>query len=286
MTPPLTLIPGEPAVELPDHLGLPDKDGTMTTNAQEHPQSNLITESLLPRLHELHPDGQFCICCDVGIYWRFTAPVFDGCKGPDWFYVPGVPPMLEGTFRRSYVLWKEAVKPFLVIEYVSGDGSEERDTTPYKGKFWVYEQGISAAYYAIFDGKRRTLEVHRLDAGRYQPVPANAAGRFPIAPLRVELGIWEGTYRNICLPWLRVWDVDTGEMIVIAEQRLEVAEVALDETRRLLDDEVERAARERKAAEEQAQRAARERKVAEARIERLAAQLRSLGIEPEADLPG
>ncbi len=271
MTPPVTLIPGEPAVALPDHKGLPDRDGTMTTNTQEHPQSNIITESLLPRLRERHPDGQFCICCDVGIYWRYTTPVLDGCKGPDWFYVPGVPPMLEGEFRRSYVLWKEAVKPFLVIEYVSGDGSEERDTTPYKGKFWVYEQAIAAAYYIIFDSLRSILEVYRLDAGRYHLVAANAAGRFPIEPLRVEVGIWNGTYRGLSLPWLRVWDSDTGKMISFAEEQLEVVEAALDETRRLLDEEVERAARERKLAEE--------------RIERLVARMRSLGIEPEPNLP-
>ena len=133
------------------------------------------------------------------------------------------------------------------------------------------QRGFSA-YYSIFDGKRSTLEVYRLDAGRYRPVPANAAGRFPIAPLRIELGIHEGTYRGMSLPWLRVWESDTGEMIVIAEERLEVIKEALDETRRLLDEEVERAARQRKAAE--------------GKIERLVARLKSLGVDLEPDEPG
>ena len=50
--------------------------------------------------------------------------------------------------------------PVLMIEFVSGDGREERDTTPNSGKFWVYERGIRAAYYAIYEfapGRRRTV---------------------------------------------------------------------------------------------------------------------------------
>ena len=81
-----------------------------------------------------------------------------GSEAPDWFLVLDVPPLLDGRFRRSYVLWQESVHPLLVIEYVSGDGSEERDTTPYKGKFWVYEQAIAAPYYAIFEPTKATVD--------------------------------------------------------------------------------------------------------------------------------
>src|SRR5262249_31738081 len=80
----------------PDHTQLPCEDGSFVNNFQEHPQSNLLTECLTPRLEELHPDGLYCIGCDSGIYWRHTEPPLDGCKAPDWFYVPGVPPMLDG----------------------------------------------------------------------------------------------------------------------------------------------------------------------------------------------
>ena len=193
---------GQPT-EPPDHKQLPDEDGTFVHNFQEYPQSNLLTECMLPRIREVRPDGQFCIGCDSGIYWRWTYPVLDGCRAPDWFLVLGVPPMLDGELRRSYVLWREAVSPLLVIEYFSGNGSEERDATPYTGKFWVYEQAISAGYYAIYEVEKASVEVHRLDGGRYQPVPANAKGRFPIVPLGIELGIWEGEYREMRLPWLR-----------------------------------------------------------------------------------
>ncbi len=194
--------PGQPSEALPDHTQLPEKDGTFVHNFQEHPQSNLLTSSLQSRLGELHPDGQYCIGHDSGIYWRYTQPPLDGCKAPDWFYVPDVPPMLNGQFRRSYVLWQEAVHPMMVIEYVSGDGSEERDTTPYRGKFWVYERAIGAWFYAIFEIEKGTVELFKLREGRYHRVEPNEASRLPIEPLGVELGIWQGTYRGMAMAWL------------------------------------------------------------------------------------
>lgn len=79
MQTPTLLIPNQPATP-PDHLQLPDKDGAIVENYVEHPQSNLLTDCLTPRLEELRPDGQFSIGCDSGIYWRWTQPVLEGCK--------------------------------------------------------------------------------------------------------------------------------------------------------------------------------------------------------------
>src|SRR5262249_34893621 len=113
MQPPVIQAPDDPEA-LPDHKQLPDKDGAIVTNFQEHPQSNLLTDSLSPHLQQVYPDGRYCIGCDSGIYWRHTTPPLDGCKAPDWFLVPGVGPTLNGEARRSYVLWKEGVRPLLV----------------------------------------------------------------------------------------------------------------------------------------------------------------------------
>jgi Uma2 family endonuclease len=271
MQPPTTLAPDEPAVPPdhtqlpcedgltadpfppppgPDHKQLPDEDGTFVHNFQEHPQSTLLTGCLLPRLHELRPDGQFCIGCDSGIFWRTTQPPLEGCKAPDWFLVLGVPPLLDGEFRRSYVLWREGVRPLLVIEYVSGDGNEEHDATPFTGKFWVYEQGIAAPFYVIFDAARASVEVYRLGGGRYHRLPANPAGRFPVDSLGVELGLWEGEYQQMPTRWLRAWDAATGRLLPTEEERAEAAE--------------ERA------------------EAAEERAAKLAEKLRALGVDPEA----
>lgn len=53
--------------------------------------------------------------------------------------------------RRSYVLWQEHIAPLIVLEFVSGNGAEERDKTPWTRKFWIYEQVIHPAFYGIYE---------------------------------------------------------------------------------------------------------------------------------------
>jgi hypothetical protein len=62
------------ALTLPDHTQLPDSDGTFVKNWQEHPKSILLTDSTKLVLEKLHPDSQYCIGQDLGIYWRLTDP--------------------------------------------------------------------------------------------------------------------------------------------------------------------------------------------------------------------
>lgn len=155
--------------------------------------------------------------------------------------------------RRSYVMWQEIVAPLIVIEFVSGDGSEERDTTsPFSGngatseakagKFWVYEQAIRVPFYAIYEVEKAAVEVYELIANYYQQCQPNERGHYSIAPLGVELGIWQGLYINQALPWLRWWD-SAGNLLLTGDER----------------------------AEQERQRA-----------ERLAAKLQELGIDPDA----
>ncbi|HLO88942.1 MAG TPA: Uma2 family endonuclease, partial [Nostocaceae cyanobacterium] len=185
---------------------------------QEHPQSILLTESIKDQLQKIHPDGQYAIGQDCGIYWRLADPPEKGAEAPDWFYVPNVPPMLNGQFRRSYVLWQEYVAPLIVLEFVSGDGTEERDTTPLTGKFWVYEQAIRVPFYGIYEVQKASVEVYHLVDGHYELVPANKRGHYPILPLGVELGIWQGQYQNMQAPWLRWWDLQ-GNLLLSSDEK-------------------------------------------------------------------
>jgi len=225
----------------PDHTQLPESNGTFVKNFQEHPQSILLTDSIEPILQRIHPDGQYCIGQDSGIYWRITQPPERGAEAPDWFYVPNVPPMLNGETRRSYVMWQELLPPLIVLEFVSGDGTEERDRTPINGKFWVYEQIIRPAFYGIYEVRKASVEVYHFIENRFELLSANERGHYPIAPLGVELGIWQGQYQNMELPWLRWWDLE-GKLLLTGAERAE---------------------RERQ------------------RADRLAAKLRELGIDPE-----
>ena len=240
-SPPQTSYPNK--FIIPDHKQLPESDGTFVKNFQEHPQSIILTSSIEPVLQKLHPDGRYCIGQDSGIYWRLIEPPEKGSEAPDWFYVPNVSPLLDGEYRRSYVLWKEFIAPLIAIEFVSGNGSEERDTTPPSetekaGKFWVYEQAIRIPFYVIFDAWKDHLEAYQLVSGRYAKMEPNDRGHFAIAPMAVEIGMQQqGT-----TVWLRWWD-DAGNLLLTGNER----------------------------AEQETQRA-----------NRLTAQLRALGIEPEA----
>ena len=207
-----------PETSLPDHTQLPESDGTFVKNWQEHPQSILLTDSIQPVLQKLYPDSQYFIGQDLGIYWRITEPPEKGAEAPDWFYVPNVPPTLNGKTRRSYVLWQEFIAPSIVLEFVSGNGAEERDKTPWKGKFWIYEQVIRTPFYGIYEVNKASIEVYELIGGQYQLLAANERGHYPITSMGVELGLWQSEYLAMDLPWLRWWDLQ-GNLLLTGEER-------------------------------------------------------------------
>ncbi|MEG4324283.1 Uma2 family endonuclease [Microcoleus sp. herbarium5] len=221
------------ATDFPDHNQLPDSDRTFVKNFQEHPQSILLTTSIRPILDQVHPDGQYCIGQDSSIYWRVAQPPEPperGAEAPDWFYVPDVPPTLDGNLRHSYVMGRELMRPRIVLEFVSGDGSEERDRTPRQGKFWIYERIIRPAFYGIYEVTKAQVEVYHLVEDRFELVPQNQRGHYPIAQIGVELGIWQGVYQGVELPWLRWWDA-SGNLLPAAEERAEQAELVAERER-------------------------------------------------------
>ncbi|AFY82945.1 Uma2 family endonuclease [Oscillatoria acuminata] len=226
----------------PDHTQLPESDGTFVKNFQEHPQSILLTDSIGPVLERIHPDGQYAIGQDCGIYWRETEPPEKGAEAPDWFYLPNVPPNLDGEIRRFYVLWREYISPLIALEFVLGTGEEERDRTPLNrsadgprqkpGKFWVYEKIIKIPYYGIYEIKTGNLEVYTFSsAWNYQKLEPNERGHYPIARLGIELGLWQGSYQNQTQLWLRWWD-EEGNLLLTGAERAEVAQQRADRAER------------------------------------------------------
>jgi Uma2 family endonuclease len=207
-----------PETSLPDHTQLPESNGTFVKNFQAHPQGILLTDSIKSVLQKLHPDGQYIIGQNSAIYWRITEPPEIGTLAPDWFYIPNVPPLLNGKIRRSYVRWLEWISPFIVLEFVSGNGSEERNKTPWKGKFWIYEQVIKPIFYGIYEVSKSNLEVYHLIEGQYHLLSTNERGHYPITPMGVELGLWQGEYQNAELPWLRWWDLQ-GNLLLTGDER-------------------------------------------------------------------
>ncbi|MEG3842720.1 Uma2 family endonuclease, partial [Microcoleus sp. herbarium14] len=245
---------------------------------------------------------------------RETDPPEKGAEAPDWFYVPNVPPRLDGQYRRSYVLWREYIVPLIAIEFASGDGSEELDNTPLSrlpeggnqkpGKFWVYERIIRIPYYAIYKIQTNELEVYNWVNTRYIRLEPNDRGHYPIDLMGVELGVWEGSYQNQAQQWLRWWD-NHGNLLLTGSERARLERLHTEQERERADAERERADAERERADAEreradiesqradieSQRAEAERQQAEAerqradrehqQKERLAAYLRSQGIDPD-----
>jgi Uma2 family endonuclease len=261
---------GKLPTHLPDHLELPDENDEIVENFREQPQGELLDQAIRPIIDKLHPKRDFALGHDCGIYWRLTNPLVKGAVCPDWFYVPRVPPDLDGHFRRSYVLWKENVPPEVLIEYASEDGSKERDRTPYEGKFWIYEQAVRGRYYAIFVVETGELEVHRLVGSRYRRQKPNKRGHYSIMPLGVELGVWHGFYLNETAPWLRWYDAQ-GNMLPSDVERADAERQRADAERQRADAERQRADAERQRADAERQRA-----------EELLAKLRDRGIDLDA----
>jgi len=264
----------------PDHTQLPDEDGTFVKNFQEHPQSIILTDSIGPVVERLHPDGQYAIGQDCGIYWRETDPPERGAEAPDWFYVPNVPATLDG-FRRSYVLWREHMAPFIALEFASGNGEEERDRTPLSvaadgtttkpGKFWVYERIIRIPYYGIYEMRTGNLEVYHLIDFVYQRMEPNERGHYPIPVLDVELGLWQGSYQNQELLWLRWWD-SQGNLLLTGSEQVEIERARVEQEQQRTEQERQRAEQQRERAEQ-----------AERKVTQLAERLRAMGIDPDAE---
>ena len=262
-------------VGLPTHLDLPHTDDKPVENEYQPLQGMLLRSCLTPHIVELHPDGDYFIGMDCGIYFSNTAAPLDGCRAPDFYFVPNVPALLDDVMRRSYVMWVEKKPPLIVMEFVSRNGSDERDTTEFTGKFWIYERAIRAPYYVIWDWPKEKLDVYFLSKKGYEPMPANSNGRFPIEPMGIELGVWDGPYLHHTEPWLRAWD-RTGKLLPTGEESADAEKGRAREERKRANSERTRANVEKQRAEGEKQRADGEKQ----RAEKLAAKLRELGLDP------
>jgi hypothetical protein len=93
----------------------------------------------------------------------------------------------------------------------------------------------------------------------YQKIQPNERGHYPIAPLGVELGLWQGSYLNNPEQlWLRWWDLD-GNLLLVGQEEAQLQKLR---------------------AEQQQQRA----EQAERKAAQLAERLRAMGINPDDDL--
>lgn len=85
---PLSSTPSALGSTLPDHTQLPESDGSFVKNFQEHPQSIILTDSIKPVLQTRHPEANYCIGHDCGVYWRLIDPPEKGAIAGSVIKVP------------------------------------------------------------------------------------------------------------------------------------------------------------------------------------------------------
>ncbi|MCA2627680.1 MULTISPECIES: Uma2 family endonuclease [unclassified Microcystis] len=180
-------------------------------------------------------------------------------KAPDWVYVPAVAPIREGEIRRSYTPHAEGEVPAIVMEFISETEGGEYSINPHYpyGKWYFYERILQVPVYIIFQPQSGELEVYRLVSGKYELQKADENYRYWLAEIGLFLGVWQGKKAEMTAYWLRWWD-QSGNLLLWGSERIE---------------------QERERAEQAELRAEGEK----ARADRLAAQLKAMGIDLEAE---
>jgi Uma2 family endonuclease len=251
--------------KLPDDFILPDDP---VENIQQPSLAAALTDALdaARRIQ-----AEMLVASNFGLVANINQKTV--VKAPDWLYVPRVLPVGTGVIRRSYTPHIEGEPVAVVMEFLSDSDNTEysiRPTFPY-GKLYFYEKILQVPVYVIFNPYEVTLEVRRLENGQYNLQAPSELGRFWIPELDLFLGIWQGTHLGLNINWLRWWDA-AGNLLMWSSEQVE--------------QERQRAEQERQRAEQERQRA--DDAISQLEIERqrqaaLAAKLRELGIDPDAD---
>ncbi len=228
-----------------DHLIT--EDDTPVDNLFSAKQQRLLVDSLYSSGAEII-QRPFLADANVGVFYA----VQQDALVPDVFVSLDVQPHTGwwDTYERSYCVWDYGKPPDVVIEIVSNARGREAD--------WKLDRyaRMHVLYYVIFDPGQHigdeVLRVYILHRNAYQRWES---GWLPEVGVGVTL--WTGRFEDREATWLR-WCTQDGQLLLTGAERAAQAE--------------EREAQERAA-----------RAQAEERAERLAARLRALGIDPEAE---
>lgn len=230
-------------------------------------QMRLLVESLYTSWEGPPPEEEgvprpFLVLANVGLFSTPDRPpvVPDVMVSLD---VSALPKPLENKEHNTYFVWVFGKAPDVVIEIVSNrvGGEDSRKLREYAR--------IGVTYYVIYDPGhhlgRESLRMYELRHRAYAPMAEQW-----MPALGLGLRTWQGAYEGMEDEWLRWCDIDGTLLPTGAELAAEQQQRAAQAT--------ERAYR----AEERAEQAEGRAEQAESRAERMEAQLRALGIDPEA----
>jgi Uma2 family endonuclease len=135
------------------------------------------------------------------------------------------PIVAEGSYDVPF----QPVGPFCVMEYVS-NSNKRKD---YEKSFKKYERELKVPYYLLFYPDGQELTLYHLEGKKYVSVKPNAAERYAITELDLELALLDG--------WVRYWY--KGELLPLPAD----LQRDLDEARRQLAEANRRAEQEHQA---------------------------------------
>ncbi|MBE2199365.1 MAG: Uma2 family endonuclease [Anaerolinea sp.] len=234
---------------IPDISHLVTEDDTPVDNLASEKQMRLLTEPLYTSWEGPGEQRPFLAAANVGIF----ASIYQPPLVPDMFLSLDVtvPDDWWAKGKRAYFFWEFGKAPDIVIEIVSNREGGEADR-----KLRAYAR-IGIPYYVIYDPQQQiqpdVLCAYALTPRReYEEIPPDL-----FVGLGLGLTLWRGSYENKEETWLR-WHGADGNLIPTG---------------------AELSAQERQRADAEHQRAEAEHQ----RAERLAARLRALGIDPDAD---
>ena len=199
--------------------------------------------------------NDFFIGANLTIYFNRQQLKNKDFRGPDFFLVK----QTEKRPRKSWVTWEEGGKyPDLIIELLS-ESTENVDKILKKD---LYQNRFRTPEYFWFSPNTLEFSGFRLVQGKYEEISPNELGWLWSESLGLYLGIHEQQLRYFTLE---------GQLVPTPEEDAQQQMRFAQEQRKQVQQ-----------AQQQAQQAQQQAQQAQQRAEQLAAQLRALGIEPEA----
>jgi Uma2 family endonuclease len=168
--------------------------------------------------------------------------------------------------KGSYDIPLQPARPFMMMEYVSKE-SRRKD---HEDSFRKYERELKVKYYLLYYPDEQELSLYRLSARKYVSVKPNAASRYAIPELELELGLLDG--------WVRFWF--RGELLPLPadlQRKLDEKAHQVERLQAQMGEERRKKEEERRKKEEDRQQKEEERR----QKEKLIAQLQAMGIDPQ-----
>ena len=258
-----------PAEYLPDYDQFVTEDDAPVDNFFSEKQQRLLTEPLYSARVAERLGRPLLAAANVGVFYGEGQPAIvpDALVSLDVALAADLWPKAN----RSYFIWRFGKPPDAVVEIVSN-----REGGELGSKRERYAR-LGVAYYGVFDPQRmlgeEILQCYELRGRTYAPCAENW-----LEDIGLGVRLWEGEYEGVKAVWLR-WCDQEGNVIPTGAELAEAERQRAEEAQRRAEAERARAEEEQRRAEEARQRAEAER----ARAERLAARLRALGIDPDAE---